>query len=61
MRITRLDLIEVSVDAIEAHVGDEFGKRCVRPARSARQRGREPRHGRAAVPVQRPQINVASG
>jgi hypothetical protein len=39
----------------------EFGERRVRPARSARQCRGKGRHGRAAVPIERPQIDVAGG
>jgi hypothetical protein len=37
---------------------DEFGKRRIRPALQRRGKGC---HGGAAVPVERPQVNVASG
>jgi len=39
----------------------KLGERRIRPARSTRQRGRERRHGGAAVPVEHPQIDVPSG
>jgi hypothetical protein len=37
---------------------NEFGERRIRAARAARQRGGKGRHGRAAVPVERPQVDV---
>jgi hypothetical protein len=40
---------------------NEFGEWRVRSAGSARQRGRERRHSRAAVPVEGLLVNVAGG
>jgi hypothetical protein len=40
---------------------NEFGERRMRAAGSARQRGDKSRHGRAAVPVERAEIDVAGG
>src|ERR1700722_6283941 len=37
---------------------NKFGERGIRPARSTRKRGRERRHGGAAVPIERPQVDV---
>jgi len=39
----------------------EFGERCIWPARAARQSGDKGGDGRAVVPVEPPQVDIAGG